>query len=195
MRGAWAAAPSDTDTASHRGRGSSRTPRATRGAHGASRRRGRQSPRPPEARRGQELPLPRSAFAGLRDFSGRRALTGRARYCHASGLAELPGSRAAARPRHEEVTYEGTYFGHFGLYGRHDSWFDRSPMPRVYPSTVLLLLAGILSAAPAHAKAFNRPHMHHPQKGCQISVGPITVERGTELTECTYLKFPSKQDM
>ena len=59
----------------------------------------------------------------------------------------------------------------------------------------VLLLAGILSPARANAKAFTRPHMHRPGHGCQIPVGPVTVERGTELTECTYLKFPSKKDM
>ena len=59
----------------------------------------------------------------------------------------------------------------------------------------VLLLAGILSPARANAKAFNRPHMHRPGHGCQIPVGPVTVERGTELTECTYLKFPSTKDM
>jgi copper type II ascorbate-dependent monooxygenase-like protein len=67
-------------------------------------------------------------------------------------------------------------------------------MRRVSLSTVVAFL-GLFSAASVHAKAFNRPHMHRPGKGCQISVGPITVQRGTELTECTYLKFPSNKDM
>ena len=67
-------------------------------------------------------------------------------------------------------------------------------MRRVSLSTVVVFL-GLFSAASVHAKAFNRPHMHRPGKGCQISVGPITVQRGTELTECTYLKFPSNKDM
>lgn len=51
----------------------------------------------------------------------------------------------------------------------------------------------ILVAAPAAA---NRPHMRRPPRpGQQIVVGPTTVQRGTELTECTYMKLPGKHDM
>lgn len=37
--------------------------------------------------------------------------------------------------------------------------------------------------------------MPKPGRGAQIVVGPITVPRGSEITECTYLKLPSKKDL
>ena len=62
----------------------------------------------------------------------------------------------------------------------------------------LLAVVALALWAPLGARAeapFRKPHMHRPGKGCQISVGPVTVQRGTENTECTYLKFPGKRDM
>src|SRR5213594_3069906 len=68
-------------------------------------------------------------------------------------------------------------------------------MMRGFPYLIFLAALALVPADHALAKAFNRPHMHQPGHGCQIQVGPVTVPRGTELTECTYLKFPSKRDM
>src|SRR2546422_4590923 len=63
-------------------------------------------------------------------------------------------------------------------------------------SALLALVPLALFASSAGAEApFKRPHMHRPERGCQIEVGPVTVPRGEELTECTYLKMPSKRDM
>src|SRR5438445_2656605 len=63
-------------------------------------------------------------------------------------------------------------------------------------SALLALVPLALFASSAGAEApFKRPHMHRPGRGCQIEVGPVTVPRGEELTECTYLKMPSKRDM
>ena len=58
-----------------------------------------------------------------------------------------------------------------------------------------LLPLGLLAGGAGAEAPFKRPHMHPPGKGCQIQVGPVTVPRGEELTECTYLKMPSKRDM
>ena len=68
--------------------------------------------------------------------------------------------------------------------------------PRALALCTALTLAVALAAGSARAEApFQRPHMHRPGHGCQIPVGPVSVQRGTELTECTYFKFPSKRDM
>src|SRR5256886_17076301 len=67
---------------------------------------------------------------------------------------------------------------------------------RGFPHLILLASLAVLSGDHALAEApFKRPHMHRPGRGCQIEVGPVTVPRGEELTECTYLKMPSKRDM
>src|SRR5438128_2013608 len=67
---------------------------------------------------------------------------------------------------------------------------------RGFPHLLALLAAlTLVQADLAFARAFNRPHMHRPHRGCQIEVGPVTVPRGEELTECTYLKMPSQRDM
>src|SRR5437867_2603098 len=68
-------------------------------------------------------------------------------------------------------------------------------MMRGFPYLIFLAALALVPADHALAKAFNRPHMHQPGHGCQIQVGPVTVPRGEELTECTYLKMPSKRDM
>src|SRR5438067_1407574 len=68
-------------------------------------------------------------------------------------------------------------------------------MMRGFPYLIFLAALALAPADHALAKAFNRPHMHQPGHGCQIQVGPVTVPRGEELTECTYLKMPSKRDM
>ncbi len=69
------------------------------------------------------------------------------------------------------------------------------PCPSAWRNLCLLVTLVLLTG---HARAeapFRKPHMHRPGHGCQISVGPVTVPRGTELTECTYFKLPSKRDM
>jgi hypothetical protein len=47
----------------------------------------------------------------------------------------------------------------------------------------------------AQARSLGKPHLAKPKGGCQIKVGPVTVIRGEETTECTYLKFPGKHDL
>jgi hypothetical protein len=37
--------------------------------------------------------------------------------------------------------------------------------------------------------------MNKPARGAQIVVGPISVPQGSEVTECTYMKLPSKKDL
>src|SRR2546425_8083388 len=67
---------------------------------------------------------------------------------------------------------------------------------RGFSHLILLAALAVLSGDRALAEApFKRPHMHRPEHGCQIEVGPVSVPRGEELTECTYLKMPSKRDM
>ena len=69
--------------------------------------------------------------------------------------------------------------------------------PRHHTRLAALVIVA-LAASVAFADApFKRPHMHRPGRGhgCQINVGPVTVPRDTELTECTYLKMPSTRDM
>src|SRR5207253_9028193 len=68
-------------------------------------------------------------------------------------------------------------------------------MMRGFPYLIFLAALALVPADHAPAKAFNRPHMHQPGHGCQIQLGPDTVPRGAELTECTYLKMPGMRDM
>src|SRR5689334_3596146 len=73
---------------------------------------------------------------------------------------------------------------------------DPRRSPRIPVWLAALAVAAFVLPAPARAELpFRRPHMHRPAHGCQISVGPVVVDRGTELTECTYFKLPSKRDM
>ena len=51
----------------------------------------------------------------------------------------------------------------------------------------------VLLAAPGGAT--HRPHMRRPKHGTQFDVGPVVVERGHEITECTYFKMPGKHDL
>jgi hypothetical protein len=52
---------------------------------------------------------------------------------------------------------------------------------------------GLALIAPAHAE--KRPRMKKPRHGRQIAVGPVSVPRGYEITDCSYMKFPGKKDM
>ena len=58
----------------------------------------------------------------------------------------------------------------------------------------LAMLAVLLACADA-AEAKRAPRMRKPKHGVQIKVGPVVVPRGEEVTECTYLKLPSRKDM
>jgi hypothetical protein len=55
-------------------------------------------------------------------------------------------------------------------------------------------VVSLLFAASAGADT-KPPKLHRPKSGVQFTVGPVTVERGKEVTECTYFKLPSKRDM
>ena len=58
---------------------------------------------------------------------------------------------------------------------------------------VVAAALAVLVAVPADAA--RRPHMRRPTRGTQFDVGPVVIERGKELTECTYFKMPGKGDM
>jgi hypothetical protein len=57
-------------------------------------------------------------------------------------------------------------------------------------ATLVLLQVGEATAGSKH-----RLRMARPRSGSQISVGPIAVPAGSEQTECTYMKLPSKRDL
>jgi hypothetical protein len=58
----------------------------------------------------------------------------------------------------------------------------------------LSLMLGL--AGDAAAKRRKAPiRMPKPGRGAQIVVGPIPVPKGSEVTECTYMKLPSKKDL
>jgi len=56
----------------------------------------------------------------------------------------------------------------------------------------LLVVLALAGTAGAHG---DRPHVRKPRPGAQIVVGPVAVPQGSEVTECTYMKFPKKHDM
>jgi len=56
----------------------------------------------------------------------------------------------------------------------------------------LVLSQGVDADAGGKSHRLRLPWPHH---GSQISVGPVAVPSGEELTECTYLKLPSKRDL
>jgi hypothetical protein len=58
-----------------------------------------------------------------------------------------------------------------------------------------LLLTTILVGGLAGDAVAARLRMAKPPKGAQITVGPVVVPSGSELTGCTYLKFPLKKDL
>jgi len=65
----------------------------------------------------------------------------------------------------------------------------------VRPLVLVALCALPILAVSAGARQKGKIHMAKPRHGCQIDVGPVPVERGKEITECTYFKLPSKKDM
>lgn len=74
----------------------------------------------------------------------------------------------------------------------------RRAMRRFRPACAcaLALLLFVTLAGDAAAKRKKAPiRMNKPARGAQIVVGPIAVPSGSEVTECTYLKLPSKKDL
>ena len=59
---------------------------------------------------------------------------------------------------------------------------------------IVACLASMLLAASARADT-KPPKLRRPRSGVQFTVGPVTVERGKEITECTYFKLPRKRDL
>src|SRR5262245_39781675 len=60
---------------------------------------------------------------------------------------------------------------------------------------VAACVVSVLLAASAGADT-KPPKLRRPKNGgVQITVGPVTVERGKEITECSYFKLPSKRDL
>jgi hypothetical protein len=55
-------------------------------------------------------------------------------------------------------------------------------------------LAFTAETALAHA-VHGRPRMPRPLRGEQMTIGPVAVPSGKEVTECTYLKMPGRRDM
>src|SRR4029450_341054 len=65
----------------------------------------------------------------------------------------------------------------------------------------LLRALGILAAialpaqnALGHA-VHGKPRMPKPPRGEQMTIGPVAVPSGKEVTECTYLKMPGRREM
>ena len=65
-------------------------------------------------------------------------------------------------------------------------------MRAIIPLLSLLLLP--VTPAAAH-RVHDRPHMLRPGHGMQISVGPIAVPQGKEVTDCTYFKLGINHDL
>ncbi len=61
--------------------------------------------------------------------------------------------------------------------------------------TVIVVAGALAVLLAVSARATHRPHMPRPKRGTQFDVGPVVIERGKELTECTYFKMPGKRDM
>jgi len=59
---------------------------------------------------------------------------------------------------------------------------------------IVACLASMLLAASARADT-KPPKLRRPRSGVQFTVGPVAVERGKEITECTYFKLPRKRDL
>src|SRR5262245_42546141 len=60
----------------------------------------------------------------------------------------------------------------------------------------VLLVVLVFSALPIATYAgSHRLRLRKPHPGAQISVGPIAVPQGSEITECTYMSFPKHHDM
>jgi len=59
---------------------------------------------------------------------------------------------------------------------------------------IVACLASMLLAASARADT-KPPKLRRPRSGVQFTVGPVPVERGKEITECTYFKLPRKHDL
>ena len=59
---------------------------------------------------------------------------------------------------------------------------------------IVACLASMQLAASARADT-RPPKLRRPRSGVQFTVGPVAVERGKEITECTYFKLPSKRDL
>ena len=57
------------------------------------------------------------------------------------------------------------------------------------------MLSALTGALLAPVDALARLHLHRPRRGAQIVVGPVIVPQGQEVTECTYLKLPSKREL
>jgi len=70
-------------------------------------------------------------------------------------------------------------------------------MLRPRPAVVLAAAAALATSLPAAAlaKGLKAPHLPKPRRGVQMKVGPVAVERGKEITECSYFKMPGRKDM
>jgi hypothetical protein len=66
---------------------------------------------------------------------------------------------------------------------------------RAQRTVTFLTLAGLLALVGGAVARERHPRMPRPQRGTQIVVGPILVPAGEEVTECTYMKLPSRRDM
>jgi hypothetical protein len=56
---------------------------------------------------------------------------------------------------------------------------------------LVLMLCAVLPPPDVEAQ----PRLRRPRRGYQIKVGPVAVPSGQELTECTYMKLPSRRDL
>jgi hypothetical protein len=61
---------------------------------------------------------------------------------------------------------------------------------------VVAIVAALVLVAGTSALAKSK-HLHAPKPphGAQMTIGPVTVPHGSEITECTYFKMPHRHDM
>lgn len=68
---------------------------------------------------------------------------------------------------------------------------------RAILATLLLahVLCGSAAADLLTPESLQPPKMRKPRHGMQMTIGPVAVPSGSEITECTYFKSPAKHDM
>jgi hypothetical protein len=65
---------------------------------------------------------------------------------------------------------------------------------RALPGIAVVAVLALLPTPSVLAKSHHL-HMKRPTQGAQITVGPVTVPHGSEITECTYMKMPGRREM
>lgn len=66
------------------------------------------------------------------------------------------------------------------------------PLRRALAAAAIVALTSPLARGDV---VHGRPHMVKPLQGKQLTIGPVAVPSGQEITECTYLKLPGGRDL